>query len=411
MLFIPDRHETLRGEAWSEAAARTAIQRIAASTCAAFDPRTLWPAHPGDRDDQAGELPMASLYMGAAGVIWALLRLRDDGLAEVPIDFNDTIAGLLSRSQRFNDRAGFERASYVYGDAGVLLLQWKRLRDAAAADALFALAEGNLHNPTLEALWGSPGTLIAVLHMIDDLATQPAQQQRWVGLLQRGAAILFEQMHPVRHSKHPGTEAWLWTQDLYGRQLDHVGAGHGFAGNVYPVLRGARWLDAELVDRFESRSLDTLTVAATREDGAASWQPVFDPAAQGLPDKPMVQDCHGAPGIVCRLASARLPALRALLLEGAEAVWIAGPLAKPPGLCHGTDGNGYALLKMHAMTGEAHWLERARAFAMHALQQSDAQSQSHGAHRFSLWSGDLGLALYLSSCLRADAAFPTLDVF
>jgi len=28
-----------------------------------------------------------------------------------------------------------------------------------------------------------------------------------------------------------------------------------------------------------------------------------------------------------------------------------------------------------------------------------------------VWTGDLGLALYLSSCLRADPAFPTLDVF
>jgi hypothetical protein len=48
---------------------------------------------------------------------------------------------------------------------------------------------------------------------------------------------------------------------------------------------------------------------------------------------------------------------------------------------------------------------------MHTLQQSQAQRQAHGAHRFSLWSGDLGLALYLSSCVRADPAFPTLDVF
>ena len=63
------------------------------------------------------------------------------------------------------------------------------------------------------------------------------------------------------------------------------------------------------------------------------------------------------------------------------------------------------------MTGEARWLERARAFAMHALQQSDAAARQHGTQRFSLWSGDLGLALYLSSCVRADPAFPTLDVF
>ena len=48
---------------------------------------------------------------------------------------------------------------------------------------------------------------------------------------------------------------------------------------------------------------------------------------------------------------------------------------------------------------------------MHAIAQSDAAAASHGQHRFTLWTGDLGLALYVSSCLRADPTFPTLDVF
>jgi hypothetical protein len=410
VLFIPDRHEALQGEPWSEGAARAAIERIAAAACAAFDPQTLWPVHPRDRDDNAATLPMASLYMGAAGVIWALERLKADGMADLAIDFDPTIAGLLEHNRRFNDAAGIAAPSYLLGDSGPLLLQWKRLRDPAAADALFALAQGNLHNPTLEALWGSSGTLIAVLHMLDDLS-EPVQQQRWQDLLQRGAAILLEQMHTVRHSLPPQTEAWLWTQDMYGKQLDHLGAGHGFAGNVFPVLRGARWLDAALVERFEERASHTLGIAAEREGHAVNWQPHFDRAALGYPNKPLMQDCHGAPGIVCRLAGTRSPALRDLLVAAGEAVWAAGPLIKPPGLCHGTDGNGYAFLKLHAMTGAAHWLERARAFAMHAIQQSDDAATSHGLHRFSLWTGDLGLALYASSCLRADPAFPTLDVF
>ena len=100
-----------------------------------------------------------------------------------------------------------------------------------------------------------------------------------------------------------------------------------------------------------------------------------------------------------------------MLVEAGELVRQAGPPTKRPGLCHGTDGNGFAFLKLHAMTGEAQWLERARAFAMHATRQSDTEAASHGQYRFSLWSGDLGLALYVSSCLRADPAFPTLDVF
>lgn len=410
MLFIPDRHEALRGDAWSNRAARAAIERIAAATCAAFDPRTLWPTHPRDSDDQAADLPNASLYEGAAGVIWALERLKADAMADLGIDFSGTIAGLLEHNHRFNEAAGIAASSYLLGDPGLLLLQWKRLRDPAAADALFALAEGNLHNPTLEALWGSPGTLIAVLHMLDDV-TDPAQQQRWQDLLQRGAAILLEQMHAVHHSLRPQTEAWLWTQDMYGKQVDYLGAGHGFAGNVFPVLHGARWLDAALVERFEERAAHTLGIAAAREGNALNWQPHFDVAAAGYPAKPLMQDCHGAPGIICRLAGTRSAALRELLVAGGEAVWAAGPLVKSPGLCHGTDGNGYAFLKLHAMTGEAQWLERAQAFAMHAIAQSDAAAASHGQHRFTLWTGDLGLALYVSSCLRADPTFPTLDVF
>jgi len=410
MLFIPDRHEALRGEAWSKPPVRQAIARIAATACAAFNPQTLWPIHPRDRIDEAGALPGASLYSGAAGVIWALRRLEGDDLADVAIDFDAAIAGLLDHNRRFNSAAEIPSPSYFLGDAGVLLLQWKRLRDPAAADALFALAEGNLRNPTLEPLWGSSGTLIAVLHMLDDLG-EPSQRQRWQDLLQRGAAILFDQMHKVRRKTSPQTEAWLWTQDMYGRTMDCLGAGHGFAGNLFPIVRGARWLDAALVQRFEERALHTLGVAAERQGSALNWEPDFDRSGHGYPSKRLMQDCHGAPGIVCRLAETRSPGLRELLVAAGEAIWAAGPLAKPPGLCHGTDGNGYAFLKLHAMTGEAHWLDRARAFAMHALKQSDAEAQEHGSLRFTVWTGDLGLALYLSSCLRADPAFPTLDVF
>ena len=153
------------------------------------------------------------------------------------------------------------------------------------------------------------------------------------------------------------------------------------------------------------------TLPSTSVPRLPAWQPLFDPAALGYPSEPFMQDCHGAPGIVCRLAGTNSSALRELLIQAGESVWSAGPPGKPPGLCHGTDGNGYAFLKLHAMTAEARWLERARAFAMQALRQSDREATSDGLHRFSLWTGDLGLALYVSSCLRADAAFPTLDVF
>jgi hypothetical protein len=126
-----------------------------------------------------------------------------------------------------------------------------------------------------------------------------------------------------------------------------------------------------------------------------------------------VQWCHGAPGIVTSFADFppnRSPAMDALLLEAGEAVWRAGPLAKGPGICHGTAGNGYALLKLHRRTGEARWLERARAFAMHAIGQRDRMHRAHGRGRYTLWTGDLGLALFLWHCIEATPSMPSLDV-
>lgn len=403
MLFIADRHEAPGGAPWSEAAARAAIDAIVADACTAFAQATLWPVHPGELEPGETTLPgAASLYHGAGGVIWALERLREAGLAAFELDFGPTVGVLLAHNHRVDEAPGIGARSYLLGDAGVLLLQWRQARTQAVADALYALVEGNLDNLTQEALWGSPGTLVAALHMAES-----SDDARWPALFRTGAEVLFAQMHTA-----PGQgDVWVWTQNLYGRRDVHLGAGHGFAGNVYPFLRGARWLPDDLVDEVEARALRTLEVSAQREDGAANWEPYFDLAAAKVPSKRLMQDCHGAPGIVCRLAAARSPALRALLLEGAEAVWRAGPLSKGPGLCHGTAGNGYALLKAFAMTGEAHWLDRARAFAMHAAAQVAQAQRTHGGGRHSLWTGDLGVALLLASCVGGDADFPTLDRF
>ena len=127
------------------------------------------------------------------------------------------------------------------------------------------------------------------------------------------------------------------------------------------------------------------------------WNPHFDGATSGSPIKPMLQDCHGGPGIICRLAGTRAAALRAMLLDARELVWQAGPIVKRPRLCHGTDGNGFVFLKLHAAAGEAKW------FAMHASKQSDALAAQHGCRVPSLGSGDLGLAIFLQACHQGRA--------
>jgi uncharacterized protein YyaL (SSP411 family) len=83
------------------------------------------------------------------------------------------------------------------------------------------------------------------------------------------------------------------------------------------------------------------------------------------------------------------------------------PHGKGPGLCHGTAGNGYALLKAFERTGDERWLDRARRFATHALEQVERR----GRGNYALFSGDLGVALYAADCLDGLARFPVLDSF
>ena len=410
MLYDPARHEALCNTPWSEAAAHDAIQRIADDICAQFDPQTLWPSHPREREPGEADVPQPMLYNGAAGVVWSLQRLRGQGMARVALDTAPIVKGLHEHSLHWIAANKSETPSYFLGHSAVLLLQWQQEHTQAIADELYTVVESNLHNKALEALWGSPGTLVAALHMLEATQGSP-EAPRWHALLRRGVDLLWEQMSPVRHSTQPDREVWIWIQDLYGKTTHYLGAGHGFAGNLFPVIRGARWLDGAVVSAFEERAAQTLEVAAVREPGLVHWEPMFDDAFFSRPHKPLVQDCHGGPGIICRLAGTNSAPLRALLLEAGELVWAAGPLTKRPGLCHGTDGNGYAFLKLHAMTGEAIWLARARAFAMHALQQSETLAAQYGRRVPSLWTGDLGLALYLSACIRVDPALPMLDVF
>jgi len=168
------------------------------------------------------------------------------------------------------------------------------------------------------------------------------------------------------------------------------------------------------VARVAERALATLQATALRADGGVNWLPAIDP--RRVDPKRLVQDCHGAPGIICRLATApRTAAWDTLLAEAGVLTWHAGPLSKGPSLCHGTAGSALALHKLWQRTGDARWRDRARALAMHAAGQVDQQRVLHGQGRHSLWTGDLGVACVLQACLTDGAGghrgFPSLDHF
>jgi len=198
----------------------------------------------------------------------------------------------------------------------------------------------------------------------------------------------------------------VWEQDLYGRRVHILGPAHGFAGIVHALAHGGL-LDADRSRALAPRAASALGKHALRVEGLAQWRPSLE--ASSVPRR--TQWCHGAPGIVATLGSLE-PAnaeLTELLVAGGELTWRAGPLAKGAGLCHGTAGNGYAFLALFARTGDELWLGRARAFAMHALEQVERAIALDARGRHTLWTGDPGTALFLASCIDAQPGFPTID--
>ena len=226
MLHDPARHEPLTTTRWDDAAARRGVQAIVDDVCGLFDPATLWPTHPREHEEGHEPIPQPMLYNGAAGVLWALQRLHDQGAARVDLDLKPIVAGLHGHSQHWITANQSERPSYFLGHSGVLLLQWSQSRSAAIADELFALVEGNLDNKAREALWGSPGTLVAALHMLE-ANDGTLEVTRWHALFRRGVELLWAQMVPVRHSAHPEREVWIWQQDLSGdRKSTRLNSSH-----------------------------------------------------------------------------------------------------------------------------------------------------------------------------------------
>jgi len=389
MLWDPDRHEPLTDEPWDDDVARDGIRALAADAEAAFDEATLWPAHP--LDGPAGPGPRTSLYLGASGVAWALDQLRRRGAITTARDWR-------AEARRFVDvhvassQLGEPAPSLMLGEVG------GRAVADLGHDRLYELIESNIEHESLEALLGAPGTMLPALFLFERTG-----EERWRELFVRNAEHLLRTLE-----YHDDFDVWLWTQNLYGETVRLLGAGHGFAGNVFPLLRGAALLSDEQRAVIAERAVHTLRSVALRDGALANWMPHVGTPRRGR-DVILLQWCHGAPGMILGLS--RLPPddeVDALLVAGAELTWRAGPLAKGPGLCHGTAGNGYAFLAMHTRTGDPRWLDRARRFAMHALGQARAAARAHGRGRYSLWTGDPGVALFLQDCIDGAGELPGL---
>ena len=413
MLFDATRHEPLDPKLhWCAETAHAAIMQIVQDAEARFDADRYWPVHPQDATGKKDLKSIStSLYYGACGMFWGLHYLQDSGAVKLQRNYRDGpgLEQLLKRNTAWLGKsAKREQAAYLMGDTPIELLAFGVDANPARQARLHSLIEGNIDHPARELMWGSPGTLLAAL-----LLHERTGDARWAELFRQSAAKLWSQL---KWSDEHGCA--YFDQDLYGRHFTFMDAVHGFAGTALPLIKGRHLMTPETWAAWEACIVNTVTRTAQWEGNAANWHAQLLPAAghaQGM----LMQYCHGAPGFVICLADmpgtslADMPgsALDDLLIAGGEATWNAGPLTKGSNLCHGTGGNGYAFLKLHKRTGNLLWLERARAFAMHGIAQTQSAALEHGQMRYSLWTGDMGFAIYLRDCIEAQARFPTLDVY
>jgi hypothetical protein len=362
-LFDQAGHEPLTTTPWDAERARGAIEQIVT--------RTIESHERGGSDH--------SLWTGAAGTLWAFDRLGY-GIGE---------AGLLDAydARREDDGPGL-----MTGETGVVLASWHLEPSSAKEDRLYELVSANMDNPSHELFDGSPGTMLAALHLFERTG-----DARWSELWCRCADVLLEQFRP-----DPELGCRIWIQYRRGRMIRSIGAAHGFASNVHTLLRGAALLGEPRTAELQRAAAETTVVLALEEDGLVNWPTAADSFWAG--DFPIrVQWCHGAPGLVTSLAA--LPhtdTTDRLLAAAGELTWRAGPLTKGPGLCHGTAGNGCAFLALHGRTGDATWLLRARAFAMHSLEQAETTRT-----RPSLWTGEIAWRCTFEPASTAGTGCPS----
>jgi Lanthionine synthetase C-like protein len=366
-LWRPSEHEPLAGAEWEEARVEEAIATIVADAEAAFD-GTRWPWHP--RDDE--EWACANVYIGGAGIIWALDELGSTGWEDAAISFVDQYR---ARPEPWDEDT--VATSYMFGELGIALVAFRLTRDSGVADRIHELVFAGFDSDANEVMYGTPGSMLVAEAMLA-WTGEPRWDEAW-----RAAA---ERVDAARDADG------LWTSRIGGHAARYLGPAHGYAGNVRA---------------FANRgpvSLADLSPYLLREDGLANWVPT----ERSEPREIRVQWCHGAPGMVATLGD--LLGLE-LAVAGAELTWQAGPLAKNSSLCHGTAGNAYAFLVLYGRTGDEVWLERARAFAMHVIGRVEQQRAEFGRGRYSLFTGDIGVALFLRHLLDGEHRFPAMGPF
>jgi hypothetical protein len=204
-------------------------------------PRLMWRADEWDRWQATS--PMKNLYVGAAGVLWALDELRRHGDAQTRLDLAELSLRNLELYRARPDQMKIQlpeprESSLLCGETGILLVAYRLAPSVDLADDLLERVRANVSNEAEEVMWGTPGTLIAARAMLEWTG-----DERWRTAWYESADALWSRR---------GADG-MWTQRLYRQTLRSLNPPHGLVGNVQAIR--------PLLDDERSRQLEREAVA------------------------------------------------------------------------------------------------------------------------------------------------------
>jgi serine/threonine-protein kinase len=343
--------------------------------------------------------PTASVTYGMAGVACALYRLallggdaaalagadlwitralaaesRADAFLSAEMDLTPASVGVVSP---------YHTVSGLHVVDGLIAQAFgDRDRCAQAARRFVAAAAAPCANPDLTL--GRAGVLIGASLLLE--ALPPGMDDTGAALRAAGGAAL--------------QELWRLLPPGPAGPRSRLGPGiaHGWGGILYATLRWSRAAAIPVPAAFQAR-LSELAAWATPLGRGVHWpRPLVAGPAQA---EEMPGWCNGPAGLVHLWTLAHRSFGRAEYLRLAQAsAWSAWEAPSGfPDLCCGLAGRAYALLNLYRHTGDAEWLDRARALGDRA--QAALRHGGRFRHRLSLFKGEPGIVL-----LGADLAAP-----
>jgi len=349
------------------------------------------------------EAPRCSVNLGGGGIAYFLYRLsllRDDARLLAHAD-----AWSLKNMSRANDgpeafenpdldmtRSIFSECSVHHDRPGLHLTQLlisqamaDRATVAAQIPAFFESASRPGHQ--LDVTLGSSGALLASALLLEAVRSAPADVNRAV---RDFSLARLQALWATLEALPPMCEA---------EKFPLLGIAHGWAGALHAVLSASRALGLPPPPNLEKRLEQLAEFALTQTHGVAFRGNIPGSKVSAMQLAPGW--CAGAAGHVFLWAEAASAFGEARWLSLAEqcATYAVHHQDRYGDLCCGLAGRAHAALRLHQLSGDAHWLAHARALAETAAETID----HHALRGASLYRGRYGVAL-----LQAEIEQPEL---